>query len=140
MSYSTNLAERFLGQFTDLITNSNGVRQYADKLINDHAQTAVKQGRYAAATGTYLPASAQGSDVSTALKVVGAVNTRGRSTKYDRVYLQAMVRSHSADIQTNQNVVATIQNPVLKEFAMEDIPTDYLHRQGAQTLLRSNRR
>jgi hypothetical protein len=32
--------------------------------------------------------------------------------------------------------VATTQNPVLKEFSTEDLPTDFLHHLGASALLR----
>jgi hypothetical protein len=47
-----------------------------------------------------------------------------------------MAKSHTTDLQ--EATVASTQNPVLKEFAMDDMGTDFLHRLGAQTLLRGN--
>jgi hypothetical protein len=52
------------------------VDDYADKLIADHEQEDVQTGTYAAATGTYLPASIQGQDIQTAIKVLGGVRSR----------------------------------------------------------------
>jgi hypothetical protein len=41
------------------------------------------------------------------------------------------------DIKDNRQTLATTQNPTLLQFAQDDIPTDFLHRAGAQLLLRS---
>ena len=43
-------------QYTALETRSQNVRDYAEKLVYDHENAAVEEGRHAAATGTYLPA------------------------------------------------------------------------------------
>jgi uncharacterized protein (DUF305 family) len=105
---------------------------YAEKLINDHEQEALEIGRYAVATQTYLPANIQGTNVQTSQKVLSAVNSR----RYDNNYLKTMVKSHTMDIKDNRQTLATTQNPTLLQFAQDDIPTDFLHRAGAQFLLR----
>jgi predicted outer membrane protein len=134
-SYSTTNTERFLGQLTDLVSNTLQVQLYGDKLVNDHEQESDTLGRYAAATGTYLPAAIQGNDVTTATQVLGAIVTSGSTTSYDRSYLQAMVTSHMQDMSSNENTVNTTSNLVLKAFAVGDLPTDLMHLNGALYLL-----
>ena len=59
-SYSGNVMEYFLAKLTDLQTDDSNVDNYAEKLIEDHEQELVQLGSFAAATGTYLPASIPG--------------------------------------------------------------------------------
>ena len=49
-----------------------------------------------------------------------------------------MVKTHTTDLQHNEATVSATQDPVLKQFAMDDMGTDFLHRLGAQTLQRAN--
>jgi putative membrane protein len=132
-SYSGTLLEHFLAQLTALETKNSDVQSYAEKLIDDHEQEDVQLARYAIATGTYLPPSIQGQDVQTAEQVLAPLGT----TQYDRNYLMTMVQTHTQDIQDNEQTIATTQNPVLRQFAQDDIPTDWLHRAGAEFLLSS---
>jgi predicted outer membrane protein len=131
-AYSTTIMERFLAQLTATVTRNSSVHSYAEKLISDHEQEAVQIGNYAQATGTYLPASIQGQDVQTSQGVLSAASRRN----YNVVYLRTMVQTHTQDIQENRQTIATTQNPVLKQYAMDDLGTDFLHRLGAATLLR----
>lgn len=134
-SYSTTQMERFLAQFTALETRNNGLHQYAEKLIQDHEMEAIQIANYAQSTGTYLPANIQAQDAMTSERVLHFGNTRA----YDRVYLRTMVHSHTKDIMDNRLTVATTTNPTLKQFAMDDLGTDWVHRAGAQFLLRRMR-
>jgi predicted outer membrane protein len=130
-SYSGTMTEHFLAQVTALQTNNPNVKNYANKLISDHEQEDVQLGRYAAATGTFLPAAIQGEDIQTSQHVLGSVNR----ARYVRVYLTQSVKTHTQDIMSNQQTIATTQNPSLKQFAQDDIATDWLHRAGALLLL-----
>jgi predicted outer membrane protein len=132
-SYSATLTEHFLAQLTLLQTSNPNVEKYAEKLLADHEHEDLQVGMYAAASGTFLPANLQGMDVQTAQHVTSAANRSG----YNGVYLRQMVRSHTMDISSNQQTLATTSNETLRQFAMDDIPTDYVHRQGAQLLLLS---
>ena len=129
--------EKFLAQFTDLVSNESRVQLYAEKLISDHEMESIQLGMYAVASGSYLPASIQGGEIPTAMKVLSVFSSSTNTSKYDRNYLQTMVRSHTMDLTTSRNTIATTTNPVLNEFAMDDIPTDVMLRQGATLLLRN---
>ena len=107
------------------------VQLYAEKFIADHEQEVIHIGQYAQATHTYLPAWIQGDDVHTSQHVLAAVNI----PSYDTTYLTTMVQSHTMDIQDNQNNLKITKNPTLRQFAMDDIPTDWMHRAAAQFLL-----
>jgi hypothetical protein len=137
-SYSTNITERFLGQLTDLASNNLQVQLYGDKLIFDHEMSAIEEGNYAAATGTYLPPSIISStDLSSAMQVLNAVpSSSGSSTSsYDRTYLQAMVSGHETDLSNNQQTITTTTNAALKQFAVDDMPTDLMHLNDAIYLM-----
>ena len=116
--------EYFLAQLTDLQTDDSNVDNYAEKLIEDHEQELVQLGSFAAATGTYLPASIQGDNVQTSRQVLSAANT----PSYVKTYLTTMVQTHTMDIQDNQQTLATTTNPTLVQFAQDDLPTDWMHR------------
>lgn len=136
--YAINVMERFLGQMTVLVTAKQPVSLYAAKLIGDHGQGVVGLGAYAATTGTYLPPTIPASDSAMASTVVAALgSTRpGRSNRYDAVYLKQMIMGHSAALQYTKTVIATAQNPVLKQFAVNVAPTIYMHLLTARMLYR----
>jgi predicted outer membrane protein len=131
-SYSMNLTERFLAQFTTLVTGNYRVQRYDSKLMSDHEMMAVQEGMYAAATGTYLPASITGMDIPMSMMLVNASGTR----QYNRVYLKQMVTMHTIDLDLNNMTLSTTQNPEIRVFAMMGAATDVMHRQGAALLLK----
>ncbi len=132
LSYSMNLDERFLAQFTTLVSSNVRVQQYNAKLINDHEMMAVQEGMYAAATGTYLPATITGMNIPMTTMLLNASG----SSRYDRMYLKQMVAMHTTDLDANNQTLANAQNPVLRTFAAVAAATDVVHRQGASLLLR----
>lgn len=137
-SYSTATTERFLGQLTALTSNNLQIRLYGEKLISDHEMQALQISSYAAATGTFLPASITSSaDLSAAMKVLNAVPTSsgGGTTSYDQTYLMGAVSGHIADMTANENTVNTTTNAVLKQFAISDLPTDLMHLNAAIYLM-----
>lgn len=136
--YAINVMERFLGQMTLLVTNRNPIALYSAKLIGDHEGGALALGAYAASTGTYLPASIPSADAPMAQSIVSALRTvRPRNTaRYDGVYLRKMIEGHTQALSFTDKVIATAQNPVLKQFAVNVQPTIYMHKLAAQTLLR----
>ncbi len=50
-----------------------------------------------------------------------------------------MVQTYTQGIMSNEQTIATTQHPNLREFAMDDLGTDSLHRLGAAVLLRGRR-
>jgi predicted outer membrane protein len=134
--YSIDQMEHFLGQLTTLFTPRTRVVQYAAKLIGDHESANIGLGVYAAATGTYLPASISSADVPMASTVVAALNVvpGGNTTPYDRVYLRQMIMGHTAALQFTYQTIATTQNPVLKQFATNVEPTVNMLLQVARLL------
>lgn len=136
--YAINTMERFLGQITLLVTNRSPIALYSAKLIGDHEGGLLALGGYAASTGTYLPAAIPAADAPMAGSVVAALRwARPRNTaRYDRTYLSQMIMGHSDALQFTGQVIATAQNPVLKQFALNVQPTIYMHLIAARSLLR----
>ena len=46
-----------------------------------------------------------------------------------------MVQAHQQEISNNTQALSTVQNPSLKQVIVDDLPTDNMHLQGAQTQL-----
>jgi predicted outer membrane protein len=136
--YSINLMERFLGQLTVLVTTRSPIALYSAKLIGDHEQGILGLGAYAANTATYLPASIPAMDASMVTSIIAALGSpRVRnSSRYDRVYLQQMVIGHSDALGYTRSVIATAQNPVLRQFAINVEPTINMHLLTARVLAR----
>lgn len=134
--YAINIMERFLGQMTLLVTNRQPIGLYAAKLIGDHEGGALFLGSYAASTGTYLPASIPAADAPMADSLVAALRTtRPRNTsRYDSLYIREMIAGHTQALQFTDQVLATSQNPVLKQFAVNVQPTINMHRLAAKAL------
>jgi predicted outer membrane protein len=139
--YAINVMERFLGQMTLLVTNRSPIALYSAKLIGDHEGAALALGGYAAGTQTYLPASIPSSAAPMAQSVVAGLRwVRPRNTgRYDRNYLNQMVMGHAEALKLTSQVIATAQNPNLKQFAVNVQPTINMHLLAARTLLRTVR-
>lgn len=139
--YSINAMERFLGQLTLLVTRRPDVAQYSAKLIGDHEGAMTTLGAYATSTGTYLPASIPSADAPMARDIVdslGPLQTRSMG-RYDTVYLRQMIKGHTLALAFTKQVIATSQNPVLKQFASDVAPTIYIHRLAASAILKGIR-
>jgi len=136
--YAINIMERFLGQLTALVTTRRPIGLYAAKLIGDHQGGLLALGSYAASTSTYLPAMIPSADAPMADAVVAALGrrpTRG-SARYDRVYLKEMIMGHFAALKFTDSVVASAQNPTIRQFAANVGPTINMHLVTARTLYR----
>ncbi|MBX6313522.1 MAG: DUF4142 domain-containing protein [Isosphaeraceae bacterium] len=134
--YSGSLLHQFLSQVVALQTSRTGLQRYALKLVNDHAMEDDRVLGYAMATNTSLPATLQGMDQTLARQVLQNLNTNPNGA--ETTYLNEMVTTHQMDIQNNQQEINSTSNLNLRQLAMEDIPTDYLHMVGAQFLLGVN--
>jgi predicted outer membrane protein len=135
--YSMDLMEIFVGELTTLVTTTYRDLLYAEKLMGDHEGGNVSLGTYAASTGTYLPAAMNSNDAPAAMTIVSALSATGgkSSAGYDSVYFQQMIQGHTMALQFCNSLIATTQNPVLKQFAVNVVPTVFLHRMGARGLL-----
>ncbi len=136
--YSIDAMEHFLGQLTGMVMTRSGIVQYSTKLIVDHEGANITLGSYAATTATYLPAAISPGDAPMAMTIIAALHSAKpvNSVSYDRVYLNNMVMGHTAALQFTHTVIATTQNPVLRQFAANIALTIYIHRMAANTLLR----
>ena len=76
-------------------------------------------------------------DAPAAMTVVAALGATGgkNSAGYDRVYFKQMIMGHTMALQFCDTLIDTTQNPVLKQFAVNVVPTVFLHRMGAHVLL-----
>ncbi len=147
--YSTNIEQAFLGQLAALVSNNLQVQLYGEKLLSDHMTNQLNMGFFAAATGTYLPASLQGNSVTTANQILAAVpsvatgtgttgtGTTGGANSFDTTYLQAMVTAHEQALSTGENTATTSSNLFLKAFAVNSLPTDLMHLNDALFLMRA---
>lgn len=112
-----NLLEVQLGQLATQRAASPAVRQYAQRIIQDHTQATTQLQQLARQNGATLPTSVDAQ--STAL-----VNqlTRLSGADFDAAYLREMINSHNQAIALFQRQAQQGQSPEMRVFATNTLP------------------
>lgn len=140
-SYSGNWLEKYTSQVASLMglsqsqTSLDSFQLYTEKLITDHTDGMYKEELIAQGTNTPLPAGLQPNDAQTASQLLSSLSTAQQLPEAEQAYLTTMVQTHQQDITNDTQALGTVQNPSLMQVIRDDLPTDNLHLQGAQTEL-----
>jgi putative membrane protein len=140
-SYSSNWLDRYLSQVASLVglsqsqSSQDSFQLYTQKLITDHTQGMYEEEEIAQGTNTPLPAGLDTNDAQTASQLLSSLGTSQQLANAEQAYLTTMVQAHQQDITNNTQALSTVQNPSLMQVIQDDLPTDNLHLQGAQTQL-----
>ena len=138
-SYSGNWLDKYLSQFASLVglsqsqSSQDPFQLYTQKLVSDHTQGLFQEEELASGTNTPLPAGLDSNDAQTATQLLSSLNTAQSLPQAEAAYLMTMVSAHQQDISNNTQALSTVQNPSLKQVIVDDLPTDNMHLQGAQT-------
>jgi putative membrane protein len=130
VAHSTNVFEILISQAAALLSSRSDVQTYAQKLISDHHMSDLQVSELASYRGQTLSPVLSPMDLANARQVLATANT----ANFDPLYLSTNVSAHQNDIQTNQQELARTQDPNVRQYAKDDIPTDNLHLIGAQFL------
>jgi putative membrane protein len=112
-----NLGEIALGNLARQKGNNQAVKDFGERMVEDHSQLETKLQELAKAKGITLPSEA-GSDVSNLEHQLSADS----GAKFDQVYIQHMLAGHKQAISDFENEIEHGQNPAFRSYAESALP------------------
>jgi len=126
------LAEVELGQLASQKAQSDQVKQFAQRMVQDHSKANDELKTIAQQKNITLPTDLESKDKSLRdrlQKLSGA--------EFDRAYMQAMLTDHRKDVNDFRKESQSGKDPEVKSFAAKTLPTLEEHLQLAQTASQS---
>jgi predicted outer membrane protein/sporulation protein YlmC with PRC-barrel domain len=108
-------------------TQNDRIRQFAQRMVDEH--TKAGEALKTAATGQTLPQSLDQSHAGLLQTLQGA-----SGPDFDRRYVRQQVNAHQESVQLYETFARTGDNPQLKTFAQQTLPTLQQHLKAAQEL------
>jgi putative membrane protein len=110
-----NAAEVQLGQLAQQQSQSNDVKQFAQKMVSDHTQMTDKWLKpVAKQMGVSEPKGPSKKDKKLIEKLQGM-----SGEQFDTEYIQAMLKDHKTDLKDFQNEAQMAQDPNVKQIAQQ---------------------
>lgn len=126
------MAEVKLGQLAVQNGASDQVKQFGQRMVDDHSKAGDELMGLAAQENLTLPMSLDAKDQTTVSRLQ---NLTGAA--FDKAYLRQMVKDHQADIADFRKEAESGADPGLKSFATRTLPTLQEHLRMAQEAGRS---
>ena len=123
------MAEVQLGQLTLQKSNNEQVKQFAQKMIDDHTKLGDQMKPIAQQIGVEAPTKISKKDQKTMAKLQ---NLSG--TAYDQAYIRDMVKDHKQDLSEFQSEASNGQDPAVKNAANQGSQVIAQHLQMIQQL------
>jgi|SRR5438552_9765162 len=124
-----NLLEVKLGELAKQKATSPTVQQFGDQMIKDHTKANEELKKIAAGKGATLP------DQLTRREENELERLQKLSGKdFDKTYADHMVKEHQKDIKEFQDAAKNVEDPDVKKFAQDTLPTLEHHEQMAQQM------
>jgi putative membrane protein len=121
------LAEVQMGKLAQEKAQSAEVKQFGQRMVDDHSKANAELQKIAAAKGVQLPTELDRKhkrDYERLQKLSGA--------KFDAEYMEHMVSDHKKDVSDFRAAAKNAKDPDLKAFASSTLPTLESHLQMAQ--------
>ncbi len=142
-SFSSGWLERYMSEVTSAIASGQSQSQYqsaiatlqpfANKVINDHAQSMFQLQGIAAATNTPISAGLQPGDAQLATQFLSSLNL-GNLPQAELAYLTTTISTNQQSISQTQSALGTVSNSSLAQLLMNDLASNTLHVVGAQSI------
>lgn len=126
----TDMVEANLGQLADSAASSQQVKDYAQMLVTDHTNDFQKLSGIAQQANLKMPDA-----IDTAHnKAMIAPFQKLKGAAFDHRYAQEMVAGHTKAIAVYKKEAADAENPALKSYAEQTLPTLQKHLDDAKAL------
>jgi putative membrane protein len=112
------MTEVELGRLAVQKSSNDKVKEFGQKMIDDHSKANDKLKSIAAKDSITIP-----SDLDVKHRATVNRFSKMSGTEFDRVYARDMVADHEADVASFEKEAAKGSNPDLKSFASETLPT-----------------
>lgn len=126
---SGGMAEVELGRLASEKASSSDVKQFGQRMVSDHSKANDQLKQVAAEKHVTLPQSISAKDkaVKTKLEALSG-------DQFDRAYMEDMVKDHKQDVAEFQKASKSAQDPEIKDFASQTLPTLQDHLKEAQRI------
>ncbi len=121
------LAEVELGQLAASKGNSDAVKQFGQKMVDDHSKANDQLKTLAQQKGVTLPTELKAAD-----KQFKAKLEKQSGEAFDKMYMQHMVTDHKKDVAEFKKASQSAKDSDVKNFASETLPTLEGHLKTAQ--------
>ena len=112
------MAEVELGKLAQTNASSDAVKQFGQRMVDDHTKAGEELARIAADKGITLPTGLDAKDQATKDRL-----SKLTGKEFDRAYMQDMVKDHRTDVAEFKKEAASGKDPEVKAFASKTLPT-----------------
>ena len=108
---------------------SDQVKQFGQRMVTDHTKANDQLKEVAMKEGIQLPTKLSAQDEMTKQRL-----SKLSGEQFDKAYMSDMVKDHTKDVADFQRESTSGQDPAVKDFASETLPTLQSHLQEAQQI------
>jgi putative membrane protein len=126
----TDMVEAHLGDLAQNVANSQQVKDYGRMLMADHTRDYTVLQNLAQQTGLNLPTAI---DAAHNKSTIGPYHQL-KGPGFDHKYVQDMIAGHTAAIATYKKEAEGAQNPAIRSYAQDTLPTLEKHLNDAKAL------
>ena len=127
------MAEVQLGQLAQQKASSQDVRQFGEKMVQEHSQLNDQLKPIAEQQGVRPPKALSKKDEATLRKLEGL-----SGQQFDHAYIETMLKDHKKDLEEFKETANRTQNPQLKDAAQHGAQVIESHLQDIQQIARNH--
>jgi len=128
-AYLGNLLEVRLGELAKQKTTKPTVQQFAEQMVKDHSKAIDEMKKIATQKGATLPDRLSHSEESEYERL-----QKHSAIDFEKSYAEHMVKDHQNVFKEFQDAAKTAEDPDVKRFAQDSLPTLEHHQQMAQQM------
>jgi putative membrane protein len=121
------MAEVELGKLATQNAESAQVKQFGQRMVDDHTKANDELKKVAEQKGVTLPTQLSAKDQASKDKL-----SKLKGEQFDRAYMHDMVKDHKTDVAEFQKASTTAKDSDVKNFAAQTLPTLEDHLKQAQ--------
>jgi putative membrane protein len=123
------MAEVELGQLAVQKASSDAVKQFGQRMVDDHGKANDQLKQLAASKGVKLPHELSSKDKATKEEL-----SKLSGKDFDKAYMSDMLKDHKKDVAEFKHESATASDPQIKDFAAQTLPTLESHLHEAEKI------
>ncbi len=123
------MAEVELGQLAKERGSSDAVKQFGQRMVDDHSKANDQLKQLASNKGVDLPSTLDAKDEATKMKL-----SKLSGEAFDRAYMKDMVTDHTKDVSEFRHESQSAKDPDVKNFASQTLPTLEEHLKSAKSV------
>lgn len=123
------MAEVQLGQLAADHASSQDVKQFGQRMVDDHTKANDQLKQLAGQKGVPIPEKLSAKDAATKARL-----EKLSGAAFDHAYMQDMVQDHTKDVSEFRTESKTAKDPDVKSFASQTLPTLEDHLKQAKSI------